>query len=104
MLGATGDDRSAGRNGVLIEYGSQRPVPGGSGETVMRSLVTKRHRITYYRGVSWGELYDLSDDPHELHNLWDSPAAARVKSDMTEALLRESMAMAESSPWPKALA
>jgi arylsulfatase A-like enzyme len=98
-----GSDKK-GRDAVLIEYGSQRAVPGGTPETLMRTLVTGRHRITYYRGVPWGELYDLVDDPNEMFNLWDDPAAAKVKAEMTEALLRETMAMAETSPHPKALA
>ena len=58
---------------------------GTTGEMAMRTLVDQRHRITYYRGVPWGELYDLANDPLELDNLWDDPAAATTKRDMTEA-------------------
>jgi arylsulfatase A-like enzyme len=92
------------RDAVLIEYGSQRSMPGVEGETVMRTLVTDQYRITYYRGAPWGELYDLERDPHEMHNLWDDESASRVKKDMTELLLREMLSMAETSPLPKALA
>jgi len=95
---------SVGREAILIEYGSQRPIPGVEGETAMRTLVTDRYRITFYRGASWGELYDLLEDPHEMHNLWDDPGAATVRRDMTERLLRETIDMAETSPLPTAQA
>jgi arylsulfatase len=51
-----------GHDGILIEYGSQRPLHGTTGEMAMRTLIDRRYRITYYRG-SWGELYDLENDP-----------------------------------------
>lgn len=34
-----------------------------------------------------GELYDLSSDPHELHNLWADPDHATDRQEMTEHLL-----------------
>jgi arylsulfatase A-like enzyme len=90
----------AGHDGILIEYGSQRPLHGTTGEMAMRTLVDRRYRITYYRGVSWGELYDLENDPLELENLWDDPAAVGPKRDMTERLIHKMMEMAERSPRP----
>ena len=91
---------TAGHDGILIEYGSQRPLIGVPGEMSMRTLVNGRWRITYYRGVPWGELYDLASDPNEMHNLWDEPAAAAAKRDMTEALVHKMMELAERSPRP----
>ncbi len=38
----------------------------------MRTLVTKRHRLTVYSGKPYGELFDLENDPQELWNLWDN--------------------------------
>ena len=73
---------------------------GVPGEMSMRTLVNGRWRITYYRGVPWGELYDLASDPNEMHNLWDEPAAAAAKRDMTEALVHKMMELAERSPRP----
>jgi arylsulfatase A-like enzyme len=34
-----------------------------------------------------GELYDLATDPQELHNLWDDPASAILRADLTAQLL-----------------
>ena len=67
----------------------------------MRTLVDGRWRITVYRGVAWGELYDLASDPHELHNLWDEPASAAIKLELTERLVQKMMDMAERSPRPR---
>ncbi len=52
----------------------------------LRTLVTPAHKITTYTGhrgpEPYGELFDLVDDPHELHNLWDDPAAQALKRDL----------------------
>jgi arylsulfatase A-like enzyme len=93
-------DGGAGHDGILNEYGSQRPLHGTTGEMAMRTLIDQRHRITYYRGVPWGELYDLASDPLEMNNLWDDPAAATVKRDMTERLIHKMMELADRSPLP----
>lgn len=34
-----------------------------------------------------GELYDLADDPHELHNRFDDPAAAEARATLTAAIM-----------------
>ncbi len=48
----------------------------------LRTLITERYKMTVYRGQDYGELIDLQDDPRELKNLWDDPAAADVKAEM----------------------
>jgi arylsulfatase A-like enzyme len=90
----------AGHEAILIEYGSQRPLFGTTGEMAMRTLVDRRWRISYYRGVSWGELYDRENDPHEMDNLWDDPAAAGARRELTERLVHKMMELAERSPLP----
>jgi arylsulfatase A-like enzyme len=95
-----GGGAGAGHDGILIEYGSQRALHGTTGEMTMRTLVDRRYRITYYRDVPWGEFYDLENDPLETENLWDDPAAASTKRDMTERLIHKMMDMAERSPRP----
>ena len=53
---------------------------------VVRTLVTPTHKITAYTGhrgpEPYGELFDLANDPHELYNLWDDPAAQTLKRDL----------------------
>ncbi len=48
----------------------------------LRTLITERYKITVYRNADYGELFDLETDPSELHNCWDDPAYAEVKSKM----------------------
>jgi uncharacterized sulfatase len=48
----------------------------------LRTLVTDRYKITVYRDAAYGELFDLERDPGELHNGWDDPAYAAIKSDL----------------------
>jgi hypothetical protein len=52
----------------------------------------------------WGELYDLQDDPHELDNLWDAPAAIGIKAELLQRLVRAWMEHADSSPSPTRIA
>src|SRR5262245_1149347 len=100
LLPALNGGDSAGHDGILIEYGSQRPVPELPPELSMRTLVDGRWRISVYRNVPWGELYDLTADPHELHNLWDEPGSAAIRQELTERLLQKMVDMAERSPRP----
>jgi arylsulfatase A-like enzyme len=100
LLPALAGRPAAGHSGILIEYGSQRPVPALPTELSMRTLVDARWRISVYRGVPWGELYDLQSDPHELHNLWDDAGRAAARLMLTERLLQAMMAHAEHSPRP----
>ena len=48
----------------------------------VRTLVTQRYKLTVYRDASYGELFDLQADPGELHNCWDDPAYAQIKTDL----------------------
>jgi arylsulfatase A-like enzyme len=100
LLSAVAGQDATGHDGILIEYGSQRPVAALPPEFTMRTLVDRRWRITLYRGVPWGELYDLEADPHELHNLWDEPESASAKLELTKRLAQKKMELAERSPRP----
>jgi arylsulfatase A-like enzyme len=55
----------------------------------LRTLLTERYKLTVYAAQPYGELFDLEQDPHELHNRWDDPAYADVRRELQCALLDE---------------
>jgi arylsulfatase A-like enzyme len=63
-----------------------------------RSLITEDFRLTFYEGAEWGELYDFSNDPHELNNLWDDPKSKHLRAELIEKLARKMMELADTSP------
>ncbi len=67
------------QDGKLIEFDEDRT------STAMcryRMLITERWKICVYGGSGDGILFDLENDPLELHNLWDDSAHIAVKADM----------------------
>jgi len=48
----------------------------------LRTFVTERYKMTVYRGLDEGELYDLREDPEERRNRWDDPDYAAVKLEV----------------------
>ena len=85
---------------VLIEEESQRRYLCFTDRVKMRSLVTPTHRLSVFSGQSWGELYDLRDDPLETVNLFDDPVARAMKGELMERLNRRMLDYIETSPYP----
>jgi arylsulfatase A-like enzyme len=76
QLDAWSGEAGAARDHVLVE---NRHNP----TTVhLRTLIGERFKITVYRDAAYGELFDLQQDPGELHNCWDDPAYAEVKTGL----------------------
>lgn len=68
----------------------------------VRSFVTNRYKITIYGGhEDWGELFDLQNDPQERRNLWDDPAAQRLKTALITKLMY--CYLEEETPLPRRL-
>jgi len=51
-----------------------------------RTIVTKRHRYTFYPG-NGEQLFDLASDPGEQHNLVADPAHAKTRSRLRDRLM-----------------
>jgi len=69
------------RDSVVIE--NDDPTSGYNA----RALVTDTHRLTVYPGTEGGELFDLQNDPDELHNLWYDPTHSELRSQLLRKLL-----------------
>ncbi|MCM3746206.1 sulfatase-like hydrolase/transferase [Paenibacillus pasadenensis] len=65
-----------------------------------KTYVDARYKITVYYNQTYGEIFDLLEDPGEYNNLWDEPAAAALKSEL---LLKYAWAELgkESMPMPR---
>ena len=51
-----------------------------------KMIRTREWKLVHYVRAPYGELYNLREDPHELHNLYDDPAYARAKAEMKSRL------------------
>jgi hypothetical protein len=92
------DGSSALRERLVIEHQDNTTRMGFSEPCMVRTLLTETHRLTVYKGESWGELYDLQKDADESHNLWDEPAHVAVRTRMVEALTQAMMDTVDQSP------
>jgi arylsulfatase len=63
----------------------------------MRTITTKRWRLTYYLNEPFGELIDRENDPNETHNLWNNPEYDSVKQDLFNQLMNEVLASIDMS-------
>ena len=47
-----------------------------------RTYVDNRYKITVYRDRDYGEIFDLQEDPGEVHNLWDDAGVTPLKCEL----------------------
>jgi len=66
----------------------------------LRTYVEDRYKLTVYRDDVVGELFDLVDDPGELHNWYADPAAAGLLSELRSRFLNAELGR-EASPYPR---
>ena len=53
-------------------------------DLALRTVRTRRHKLTLELNSGAGELYDLADDPQEMDNRFDDPALARVRRELSD--------------------
>ena len=52
----------------------------------VKMVRTASHKLVHYPNAPYGELYELSADPHEYENLYANPAHASLKADLYKLL------------------
>ncbi|PYI56213.1 sulfatase family protein [Paenibacillus flagellatus] len=62
-----------------------------------KTYVDERYKMTVYYNQTYGEIFDLQEDPGEIRNLWNDPAHRALK---TELLLRYVWAELGKEPMP----
>jgi arylsulfatase A-like enzyme len=95
-----GSGSALARDSMVIEDDQQRAVFGLSSGARLRSLVTRRWRMTIAQGDPYGELYDLENDPHEIDNLFDEADHRAVRAELMEKLAYRQMELVDRSPLP----
>lgn len=65
-----------------------------------KTYVDARYKLTVYYNQTYGELFDLEQDPKELNNLWDDPASTELKSRLMLKYIWAELGK-ESMPMPR---
>ncbi|MCB1395785.1 MAG: sulfatase-like hydrolase/transferase [Rhodobacter sp.] len=94
------DDGPGSRDAVLVEDDRERVYLNFDRPQRIRTIVTRKHRMTVFRPMAYGELFDLEADPDENVNLWDDPASQHVRQALTEQLLN---LMIDTTDWTPAM-
>ena len=101
LAGAGSRRDSMARDSMVIEDEQQRAILGHRVPPRMRTLVTRRWRLTISHGDDWGELYDLANDPHEMDNLFEDPGHGAIRGELMEKLAYRQMELTDRSPLPR---
>jgi arylsulfatase A-like enzyme len=83
---------------ILIEEQSHRKVPGLPDPPKVRTLISGRWRLSLFADAGWGELYDLEEDPDELHNRFEDPSCEKVKCELLFTLGTEMTRLSPDMP------
>jgi uncharacterized sulfatase len=69
-------EREQARDHVICEFRHEATT------IHQKTYVDKRYKITVYYNQSYGELFDLQNDPLEVKNLWNDPTYSNLKSTL----------------------
>ena len=72
-----------GRPYVFAEHGRDGTLQTTDFMTMVRS---REWKLVHFLDESFGQLFNLVEDPDELYNLWDDPSAASRKRELLDAL------------------
>jgi len=66
----------------------------------LKTYIETDYKLTIFRNLEAGELYDLKNDPGEFENKFDDPAYATIKSQLLQRFIQAEMAK-EVLPMPR---
>ena len=89
---------------VMCEFNDLGARLGFERPARVRGIRTTNWRFTLYQGEAWGELYDLTADPRETNNLWDSPDHVGIKAELTLQLAHMLAGQMDESPISRLMA
>ncbi|HVE48672.1 MAG TPA: sulfatase-like hydrolase/transferase [Casimicrobiaceae bacterium] len=69
-------------------------------DLALRTVRTRRHKLTLEENSGDGELYDLDDDPMEMNNRFEDASFANVRRELTD-MVRSRPDDARSTPLPQ---
>jgi arylsulfatase A-like enzyme len=92
------------RPGILVEQETTMFAFGRPNPFRVRTLVTPQWRITFSDDPEVCELYDLAEDPDEMHDRWHDPSCRDVRQELLQALAAQMIRYQEDTPLPTAQA
>jgi arylsulfatase A-like enzyme len=72
-----------GRDYIFAEHPRDGILQEAEYMTMIRS---KEWKLVHFLNEPFGQLFNLVDDPSEIHNLWDDPSAIDTKHELIHAL------------------
>jgi arylsulfatase A-like enzyme len=101
LLPALRGEPFPGREAVYCEQGRDVVFQFSDFVSMLR---TPRFKYVGFLGESFGQLFDLADDPHEERDRWSDPALRGIRNDLGDALVDWRMRSAyEARDWADAI-
>lgn len=100
LLPAVDGDRTTPRRALVVEEDQPFGTAGLPGPVRMRTLISDTARLTEYPDHGVTELYDLTEDPDERHNIAADPEAAGLLNHARTTMLHEVIRLADAGTAP----
>jgi arylsulfatase A-like enzyme len=104
LVPATRGEPMPNRPGVLVEQETTMFAFGRPKPFRVRTLVTPQWRMTFSDDPEVCELYDLLEDPAEMHDLWRDPSREGVRQELLQMLAAQLILHQDDTPLPTAQA
>ncbi|MCR2821184.1 sulfatase family protein [Lederbergia panacisoli] len=88
------NEKDEARDHIICEFRHEPTV------IHQKTYVDKRYKITIYYNQTYGELFDLENDPGEYYNLWDKPENQELKQELLLKYIWAELGK-ESMPMPR---